>query len=106
MPPDTLLRRVKTRLAGQRDRIRLTGRHYQNARKLLLYTVDLLNDLQIPYHVVYGTLLELVRDGDLIPWDIDVDVMIHRDDVDRFRRTQWRYRLREMARLRPVPHGP
>ncbi len=94
MPPDTLLRRMKTRLVGQRDRIRLTGRHYQDARKILLYTVDLLNDLQIPYHVAYGTLLGLVRDGDLIPWDIEVDVMIHRDDVDRFRRTLWRYRLR------------
>lgn len=94
MPPATFLAQMKTRLVGKRDRVRLTGRHYQNARKLLLYTVDLLHQQRIPYHVVYGTLLGLARDGDLIPWDVDVDVMIHRDEVARFRRALWRYRLR------------
>lgn len=94
MPKPKLLRRVKKRILGERDRVRLVGRHYEHARELLLYTVDLLNQTPINYHVVYGTLLGLARDGDLIPWDIDIDVMIGRGDVEEFRQLFGKYRSR------------
>src|SRR5690606_7474226 len=46
------------------------------ARKLLLDTVDLLDNCGIPYHLEGGTLLGLVRDGDLLPWDHDLDISV------------------------------
>ena len=30
----------------------------------------------INYHVTYGSLLGLIRDGGLIPWDYDIDVFV------------------------------
>jgi len=89
-----MLDRVKRFLQNRHERVRLTGRHYRNARRLLLYTVDLLNEIGVAYHAMYGTLLGLARDGDLIPWDIDVDIMIPNADVEAFRKTFWSYRLR------------
>lgn len=85
---------IKRFLQGRRERVRLTGRHYRNARRLLLYTADVLNETDVAYHVMYGTLLGLARDGDLISWDIDVDIMIPNTDVESFRKTLRKYRLR------------
>ena len=39
-------------------------------------TIALLNAHAIPYWVCHGTLLGLVRDGRLIPWDHDIDIAI------------------------------
>jgi hypothetical protein len=38
--------------------------------------INLLNERGIPYWVCHGTLLGLVRDGNLIPWDHDVDIAL------------------------------
>ena len=39
-------------------------------------TIRLLNAHDVPYWVCHGTLLGLVRDGELIPWDHDIDIAI------------------------------
>jgi phosphorylcholine metabolism protein LicD len=39
----------------------------------------------IPFILFYGSLLGYTRDGKLIDQDDDVDVLMHRHDVDRFR---------------------
>lgn len=48
----------------------------QEALSLLFDTVALLDEHKIIYHLEGGTLLGLVRDGDLLPWDHDLDISI------------------------------
>jgi len=40
-------------------------------------------ELGIPYFLTSGTLLGAARNGDWIPWDDDVDVMVFREDYER-----------------------
>ena len=57
-----------------RGRIELRGRYRRRARALLGDAIDILGRADIDYHLDYGTLLGIVRDGDLIPWDGDLDI--------------------------------
>jgi hypothetical protein len=66
-----------------------TGRHYRRGRALLLDTVDILNAAGIPYTLDAGTLLGIVRDGDLIPWDNDIDLMLPATAVPQLRKVYW-----------------
>ncbi|MCP3985859.1 MAG: hypothetical protein GY723_15865 [bacterium] len=59
-----------------RKPLSFTGRHYEIGRRMLLDTVDVLERNGIEYRVHAGTLLGLVRDGDLIPWDHDIDLIV------------------------------
>lgn len=41
----------------------------------------ILDKFSIPYYLAGGTLLGIVRDGDFIPWDTDVDIDVRIEDV-------------------------
>ena len=56
--------------------IELTEKNLETARELLLRAVRVLDEAGIRYHLEGGTLLGLVRDGDLLPWDHDVDISV------------------------------
>ena len=62
----------------------LTKRNLARARKVLFDVVDFLENEGIGYHLEGGTLLGLVRDGDLLPWDHDIDLSISVNDAERF----------------------
>ncbi len=66
---------------------RLTGRNYRLARQLLLDVADACNEAGVDYALDGGTLLGLVRDGDLIPWDKDVDLTMAYESVPAFKST-------------------
>ena len=68
---------------SQSERIQLKkGNYYQRMKKMLLKTIDILNEKKLKYWLEAGTLLGILRDGDLIPWDYDADLGIPADSAD------------------------
>lgn len=56
--------------------VRLSGSNVDVSNKMLFDTIDLLDGHRIPYHLEGGTLLGIVRDEKLLPWDHDLDISI------------------------------
>lgn len=54
----------------------LTGKNLSNARKILFTVTELFDRANVTYHLEGGTLLGIVRDKELLPWDHDVDLSI------------------------------
>jgi len=91
---------MKRRIQGwlwNRGALELRGRYRRLAGALLGDTLDILNRAGIAYHLDYGTLLGVVRDGDLIPWDGDLDIGVAAPDwpaleatFAAFRKCGWR----------------
>jgi len=50
--------------------------NHDKAFRLLVRSTRLLDLFQVPYHLEGGTLLGLVRDGKVLPWDDDLDISI------------------------------
>jgi len=50
---------------------------------LMLDIANLFNENSISYHIDHGTLLGLIRDGKILPWDIDIDFAIPFEEKDR-----------------------
>lgn len=55
---------------------KLLGTALLNIKALLLRIIDIFDEKGIRYWVDDGTLLGIIRDGDLIPWDNDIDLGI------------------------------
>ena len=55
------------------------------ARSMLLTVTDVLERAGVPYHLEGGTLLGIVRDGDLLPWDNDMDLSVESVHLDRLK---------------------
>lgn len=72
----------------------LTEKNLIKARKVLFDVVDFLEKENIDYHLEGGTLLGLVRDKELLPWDHDVDLSISVDDSNRFAEKRWKLFLK------------
>ena len=51
------------------------------ARLMLEWLDDLLRSANIPFFVDHGTLLGLLRDGDLLPWDDDLDLSVPQEYI-------------------------
>jgi hypothetical protein len=79
-------RSLKRKLGLRSERPAFTGKYYRRARALLLDTVDILDQAGIPYTLDAGTLLGIARDGDLIPWDNDIDLMLPAQSLPALRK--------------------
>ena len=80
--------------------------HMADAGKVLLEIRQVLNDTNIIFFLRHGTCLGAVRDGELIPWDDDIDIGsiigMHNLDkpsilqaVDRFKRAGFQVKVLE-----------
>jgi lipopolysaccharide cholinephosphotransferase len=70
-------------MAGTKES-HVVERNIVAARKILSTVTGLLDKHSIPYHLEGGTLLGIVRDSELIPWDHDLDISVpstHTRDV-------------------------
>jgi len=63
--------------------LELTERNLRRARKVLFDVVEALDECNSVYHLEGGTLLGIVRDGDLLPWDHDVDLSIPIEELPK-----------------------
>lgn len=48
----------------------------QSLLRMFKETTDILNESGVPYYTAYGTLLGVVRHGEPIPWDDDLDFVL------------------------------
>jgi len=58
-------------------------KYHQRMKTMLLQTIDILQENNITHWLEGGTLLGIIRDGDLIPWDYDADLGIPGDCVEK-----------------------
>lgn len=70
----------KTRIV-EKDTVkpRLKGKDRRKAEVMLRDTVAILEKNNIPYWLDAGTLLGIIRDNELIPWDYDIDISVSSD---------------------------
>ena len=68
-----------------------TAEHADNLVKLQQTLVEILKEIDclcrnnnIQYYLYGGTLLGAVRNGKIIPWDDDMDIVMFREDYERF----------------------
>lgn len=79
-----------------------TAKHdFQKMRAQFIDIMQTLNAADIPYHLEGGTLLGIVRDGDLLEHDKDTDISINAEDLEHYTQARdlirargWRVRER------------
>jgi lipopolysaccharide cholinephosphotransferase len=88
------------------DKTNLISKKLDYARKTLLLVCNLLDEHNIPYHLEGGTLLGLVRDGDLLPWDGDLDISIPFEYAEQVKKMRWPFGIKISTRRSQQTHGP
>ena len=80
----------------------LEGKNGEIALKMLKDVTDLLDSNEIPYWLEGGTLLGVIRENRLLPWDNDLDISIKEDDYDKLikvvKSLNYRVRFKEFER--------
>jgi phosphorylcholine metabolism protein LicD len=61
------------------------GEHKQTAINLMTKVINILNEFEIDYFLISGTLLGFVRHNDFIPWDDDMDLIVSDDILNKIK---------------------
>lgn len=59
------------------------GKYKSIAINLLKDIIDILNDFNINYFIISGTLLGKIRHDDFIPWDDDIDLIVDKSILNK-----------------------
>ena len=91
--------------------LKLEGKLEVTARKMLKDVCRILDENEIPYIVDNGTLLGIIRENRLIPWDNDVDISVKQDFLDKLIKIRYKfwkagYRTRIRRSKVDMPHFP
>lgn len=62
---------------------KLTGKYARIAINMLIKVTGIMEKAQIPYVLEAGTLLGIIREGRLLPWDDDVDLTITKQNESK-----------------------
>ena len=73
-----------TRPQKHTKKMMLTGKNLKRAKRLLADTADVLNRHGIHWWLDHGTLLGVIRNNELIPYDHDIDVCARGSDAEKF----------------------
>ncbi|MFB0517315.1 MAG: LicD family protein [Candidatus Neomarinimicrobiota bacterium] len=73
---------------------RLTGKNLTVALKMLKEITTILEKKNIWYCLDGGTLLGIVRENRLLPWDNDLDTFVTKDEYKKVASLTWKFRLR------------
>ncbi|MFC1523423.1 LicD family protein [Thermodesulfobacteriota bacterium] len=71
----------------------LTGKYLIDAKNLLKKVCRILDKNNIPYVLEGGTLLGIVRENRLLPWDNDLDITITEDQMSNVLKIKWELTL-------------
>lgn len=63
--------------------IKLSGKYNNHMRDMLFYIIDLFEKHNIKFWLDDGTLLGIIREGNFIPWDHDVDLGVDGESISR-----------------------
>lgn len=74
--------------------IQLTGKYARLGENMLQDVAEILELEKIPYILEAGTLLGIVREDRLLPWDNDLDITITREYAKKLLACRWRFWLR------------
>lgn len=87
---------------------RLTGKNHDDAMLLLEHVCTALDNADVKYCVDAGTLLGIVRENRLLPWDNDLDLAVSRVELSKLdgpmeALRQMGYRVRALTHTREDP---
>lgn len=74
--------------------VHLTGKNLVLTKNILKNVTAILEKHGIRYWLDFGTLLGIIRQGELLPWDEDADICIHGDDLNKFNAIKRKFPLR------------
>ncbi len=72
------------------SKIKLDATYAPIALHMLKRVTDLFDKYGIRYTLASGTLLGIIRENRLLPWDNDIDLHVFNEDIDKFMRIRWR----------------
>jgi phosphorylcholine metabolism protein LicD len=73
--------------------LKLTGKIEITARKMLKDVCRILDENEIPYTLEGGTLLGIIRENRLLPWDNDMDLTIADDHLEKLVKIRYKFWL-------------
>jgi len=70
--------------------LKLEGKHGKMVEKMLSNIAEVMDDIGVEYIVDCGTLLGMVRENRLLPWDTDIDFSMRSDQADILIKHRWK----------------